>query len=168
MTECTNIDIRDILPEFIHGTLDGSASERVRAHLEGCSACTEEVQLLRSIRFLAVTLRVDVARIAAAIPPYRRRRSFWSAAIRPMSLAAAALVCAVGLSTVAITHYHHTTQPAPSAATAAAPSAGIAIVGVSELSDDHLEQLISQMDQLEAAPPVDPEPALPPEVDNGV
>ena len=167
MIECTNIDIRDVLPEFLQGTLDGLTHAHVQAHLESCAACTVEVQLLMAVRASIAPPRVDTARIAAAILPYRRQRSVYAAMRRPVALAAAFLLCAVGVSTVAVTHYYHAGQHPSFGTTPAAAAPGIAIVGVSDLSDDRLEQLISQMDQLEAAPPADPEPAVPSDVEGG-
>jgi predicted anti-sigma-YlaC factor YlaD len=167
MTDCSNIDIREVLPEFLHGTLEHVTRERVQAHLDTCPECSDELRVLRAIRMAAMSPWVDSARIAAAIPPYRRQGRVFASAMQPLRLAAAFLIAAVGISAVAVTHYRGAEQAAVSGSPTAAVSPGIAIVGVSELSDDHLEQLISEMDQIEAAPPTNPEPVVPADVEGG-
>jgi anti-sigma factor RsiW len=72
MIDCPNGDVRDLLPDFLHGRLDASVRAEVEQHLAGCEACRHELSLLRDLR---VTMdrgpRVRVDAIAAAIPPYR-------------------------------------------------------------------------------------------------
>jgi anti-sigma factor RsiW len=100
MIDCPNGELRDLLPDLLHGRLDGSARATVEAHLAGCADCRAELELLREVRG---TLRrgptMDVAAITAAIPPYRApaRRSLgrWGAA-------AAATLIAIGGTSVAI------------------------------------------------------------------
>jgi hypothetical protein len=95
MNDCTNAEIRDLLPDLLHERLDGSARVMVVAHVDGCVDCREELQLLRDV--LAVsssgTPRMDVASIVGALPkaptprvanpspdviPLVRRRRAWS------------------------------------------------------------------------------------------
>jgi len=69
MSECVNADIRDVLPDFVHGQLDAGRTAEVRAHLSECSDCADEVELLRAIVASApVAPAMNVARIARALP----------------------------------------------------------------------------------------------------
>jgi hypothetical protein len=157
MTDCSNVDMREVLPEFLHGKLDGMALGRVQAHLDLCSDCTAELAVLRAVCSTAPATWVDVERIAAAIPPYRQRKKLDVVYLR---LAAAFLIAAVGVSAIAVTHQRRSVYLPETGGQAVTTSPGLAIVDISDLSDDHLAQLISDMDHLEAAPPLDPDPAL--------
>ncbi|HYW31087.1 MAG TPA: hypothetical protein VE869_06230 [Gemmatimonas sp.] len=69
MTECSNIHMRDMLPDLVAARLAAADWVAVEAHVESCAECTEEVALLRlarSVRPRAVP--VDVTRIVAALP----------------------------------------------------------------------------------------------------
>jgi anti-sigma factor RsiW len=101
MTDCPNGDIRDLLPDLLHGRLDATDRARVEQHVATCSACTAELALLRDLRStMRRTPAIDSAKIAAAIPAYRapvRQRSWggWRAA-------AAIAAIAVGGTSIAI------------------------------------------------------------------
>jgi anti-sigma factor RsiW len=69
MTDCTNADVRDLLPGYAHGTLGAAERARVESHLAGCADCAAELSLIRAARrALAPAPAVDVARIVAALP----------------------------------------------------------------------------------------------------
>jgi anti-sigma factor RsiW len=106
MIDCPKGEIRDRLPEYVHGTLGVAERAEVEAHLAGCTACRDEVALLRTVR--AAVLRrtpvVDTARVAAAVIASRsmpKTRPEISRMRRPMPqyawrVAAAVLVIATG------------------------------------------------------------------------
>lgn len=72
MIDCPNGDVRDMLPDYLHDRLESSARASVEQHLAGCAACRDELALLRDLRgTLHRAPRIDVAAVAAAIPPYR-------------------------------------------------------------------------------------------------
>ena len=50
MSECTNGEVRDLLPELVNGRLDAEALQTVEAHVASCTECAEELALLRSLR----------------------------------------------------------------------------------------------------------------------
>lgn len=77
-------EIRDELLDLLYGEAAPAAEARVRAHLAGCAACTEELQALRSVR---QTLR---AWPLPRVPRHASRR------LAPALAAAAAVVLAVG------------------------------------------------------------------------
>src|SRR5262245_46611783 len=95
MSDCRNGEMRDRLPEVVHGRLADDALAEIRAHVAGCDACAAELRLIESTRamLLLATPRVDTARIVAAVPAFGARaprRLDWRYA------AAAALVLAAG------------------------------------------------------------------------
>ncbi|HKH90987.1 MAG TPA: zf-HC2 domain-containing protein [Gemmatimonadaceae bacterium] len=101
MIDCPNGDVRDLLPDFLHGRLDVSRRAEVERHLAGCEACRDELSLLRDLRATMDRVpRVRVDAIAAAIPPYRVpvRRS-WATSWRT---AAAIAAIAVGGTSIAL------------------------------------------------------------------
>ena len=69
MTECRVGEMRDRLPDYVHGRLGASARAEVEKHLLTCAACREEVALLRSARSGIVrrTPAVDAARVVRAV-----------------------------------------------------------------------------------------------------
>ena len=76
MNDCPNGDIRDLLPDLLHGRLDASERARVESHVATCAACSAELGLLRDLR---TTMRrvpaIDASAIAAAIPAVSRPRA---------------------------------------------------------------------------------------------
>ena len=72
MTDCPNGDIRELLPDLLHGRLDATERAAVEAHLRACEVCRDELELLpRMQSALRRAPSVDVAAILAQIPPYR-------------------------------------------------------------------------------------------------
>ena len=107
MSECTNGEMRDLLPELVSGRLGAEMQLAVEAHVAECGECTEELALLRSLRpVLMGGPVVDTARIAAAVraqvPAARAREATRRAAPWRIALAAAALlaVSAIGYAVV--------------------------------------------------------------------
>ncbi|HUQ84129.1 MAG TPA: zf-HC2 domain-containing protein [Gemmatimonadaceae bacterium] len=69
MSDCANVEMRELLPELAAGTLDASTRARVEGHLVGCAECASELETLRNVRrAFAVTPALDVRRIVAALP----------------------------------------------------------------------------------------------------
>ena len=68
MTDCQQNEIRDRLPEYVHGTLGAAERARVEVHLAGCTVCHDEVALLRvmSAAMARSAPAVDVQRIVTA------------------------------------------------------------------------------------------------------
>ncbi len=101
MTECTNGEMRDLLPELVSGRLSAEMQLAVEAHVAECEECAEELTLLRALR--PALMRgpvVDAQRIAAAVraqvPASARSGSSgasarWSTP-RRLAIAAAALL----------------------------------------------------------------------------
>lgn len=101
MNDCPRGEIRDLLPELLHGSLDLGLRAEVEAHVRGCAACAAELELLRASRSaLSRAPVIDREKIAAAVIASRRsgaaasrsRERFW----RVAALAAAVVVMLVG------------------------------------------------------------------------
>jgi hypothetical protein len=107
MSECTNGEMRDLLPELVNGRLGAELQLAVEAHVAECAECAAELTLLRSLRpALMREPVVDTQRIAAAVRAQTaaslhhrpaRRGTPWRVAIAAAALVA---VSAVGYAVV--------------------------------------------------------------------
>jgi anti-sigma factor RsiW len=128
MIDCPNGDVRDMLPDYLHDRLEPSARGVVEQHLAGCSACREELALLRELRgTLQRAPRVDVAAIAASIPPHPAPARQG----RAVGWRAAAAIAAIAIGGTSIALWQRSTHPSPaagasSAAIAVAPTPAVA------------------------------------------
>jgi hypothetical protein len=69
MTDCTNNDLQDLLPEFAAGELPARERELVDVHLVSCAACREEVDVIIAVlNARPLPPMIDVAAIVAALP----------------------------------------------------------------------------------------------------
>lgn len=69
MSDCANVEMRELLPDLAAGSLDAAARARVEQHVATCADCASELETLRLVRSsFRDTPTVDVARIVAALP----------------------------------------------------------------------------------------------------
>jgi len=71
MTDCSNVEMRELLPEYLHDALGPASRGRVEAHLAACSPCREELATLRLARAVLSSERTpafDAAAIVRALP----------------------------------------------------------------------------------------------------
>ena len=69
LRDCENAEMRDRLPDLMHGRLPEPERASVAAHVASCADCTAELALLERTRAeLARAPKVDVERIASVIP----------------------------------------------------------------------------------------------------
>src|SRR5688572_14310628 len=112
MRDCSNAEMRDRLPELMHGRLLGEELAATRAHVTGCPDCRDELALLERVRAASVTHTVQASRIVSVLPRYRAvpgwRRTLQSAQLR----AAAAVVLLIGAYTV-LSRSTSTDAPSP-------------------------------------------------------
>jgi anti-sigma factor RsiW len=183
MNDCPNAEVRDRLPDFVHGALDATAEARVASHLRACADCAAEVELLRLARAVlrSAPRAIDVGRITAALPsPLAREGSARRSAARRFAAhrwrtAAAVLVVAGGAAAFWLT----ATKPrvgGTGAMTAAAPAqraargdtgspavspvatTGLSLAGSFEdLTDEDLSTLLEELHRYEVFPDVEPE-----------
>ncbi|MGH7627120.1 MAG: anti-sigma factor family protein [Gemmatimonadaceae bacterium] len=112
MTDCPRADVRDLLPDLLHDTLDAASRAEVERHVTTCASCAQELELLRSMRAaLSDAPAVDVTRIAAAVhavrntaPVTRRGRRVTTDWRHDWRVAAAILLVALGAGGYALTH----------------------------------------------------------------
>lgn len=71
MTDCTNTEMRDLLPLVACGARGGLPAG-IEAHLAGCESCRAELELIEATRrALGRSPALDIGRIASALPSYR-------------------------------------------------------------------------------------------------
>ena len=69
MTECMNAEVRDALPDLLHGRLGDLDRATMKAHLESCADCRAELALMERVRAYApLTPSIDVSRIVSMLP----------------------------------------------------------------------------------------------------
>lgn len=69
MSECTNHDVQDLLPEFVAGVLPATERAEVEGHLAVCVPCRDDVAVLEAVRGARpVAPALDLASIVAALP----------------------------------------------------------------------------------------------------
>jgi anti-sigma factor RsiW len=159
MSECTEREIRDMLPDVLHGTIVPGDRSRIEAHLAACGECRTELRVLREVRGAAVFApTVDVDGIVRKIPPYtvitpEVKRPAASRTVAWLVAAGLALVVAGG-SSLLMPRSNVTDAPSPVAAVQTAPPAhSLALAsGIDDLSDTSLAQLISEIDAFDALP----------------
>src|SRR5215218_6246826 len=68
MTDCSNAEIRDLLPDYVHDRLSVTDHVRVEQHLVSCAECTDELALLQTVFEIRPAVSVNIAAIVAALP----------------------------------------------------------------------------------------------------
>jgi hypothetical protein len=117
MNDCPNADMRDLLPDLVHGRLDRATRALVEAHVGSCADCRTELALLRDLRAtFGATRAVDVSRIVASIPAYRTSAPRRGSGLR--IAAAVTLLVAGGASVVVFNR----TRPIQETVAQSAPS----------------------------------------------
>src|SRR6202162_2173421 len=72
MNKYTELDIKEMLPDLLHGKLDADARAQVEAHVASCESCAEELEVLRTVKSAAVFIpAIDVDRAVRQLPRYR-------------------------------------------------------------------------------------------------
>jgi Putative zinc-finger len=178
MSDCQNVEIRELLPDLLHGRLSAPARQRVEAHLAECQDCADELSLLRSVR--AAFERVpamDTAAIVRALPLPNRRVAggIWG---HRTALRIAAAVSFISLGGISLAVARSFFGPKPTimqvdtAMRASLPgdtnestvlvntSTTTPVIsfagGVSDLGAEDIEALITDIESIEAAPLPEP------------
>ena len=109
MFDCSNVEMRDLLPDLVTGLLDAPTRARVEQHLQTCAECASELETLRLVRAaFASAPAVDTRRIAAALPKPPARTRVSTASTTPVRrwmdwrVAAALTMITVGGLSVAV------------------------------------------------------------------
>jgi anti-sigma factor RsiW len=173
MRDCPKADVRDLLPDLVHGRLNEIERVAVEAHLTDCVACAGEVEVIRrTAAMLALgTPRIDVSRVAAAVESRvstggSRPALSWSVSLRRpggrrvLQLAAAAVIAVIGVTLLQFMGGHGgdadiAARSSPGAIIEAdVPSAvarpGLALVGgIDALTTDELAVLVASVESLD-------------------
>jgi anti-sigma factor RsiW len=171
MSECANVEIRELLPEYLHGRLAASERVRVEGHVAGCEDCSAELTTLRMVRQAYSHAPVpDVAAIVRALPrPSNVRSRQTSRALAWRIAAAISFISLGGISLVVARSFFQNDRSATQVdSTRLAPVATAALTvparpgitfagGVSDLATEDVEKLLGSIESLEAAPPVEPD-----------
>ena len=159
MSDCLNVEIRELLPDYLSGTLSDVRRSEVRAHVESCRECADELALLQLVReaYVATSPAVNVSAIVSKLPrksarpalrPWRRRQAF--------QIAAAVSFIAVGGISLAVARSFFNGSPTGTVGDTVVVSAEAPAIsfagGVSDLGDEDLEALLSALESIEALP----------------
>ena len=85
MSECANVEVRELLPDLLHGALQGEVRDGVERHVAECSDCEAELALLASARRAMAALPVSAVSVASIVRalPLPDRRPEMRAAMQP-------------------------------------------------------------------------------------
>lgn len=114
MTDITHEEIRDALPDLLHGNVDADRRAAIENHLRSCAECASELRVLQMVKDApSFAPMIDAVKVASVIPPYggvpverpraATRRFQWA-------VAAAAVIVVAGL--VMLRGVSSTTSPA--------------------------------------------------------
>jgi anti-sigma factor RsiW len=170
MRDCQDERIKDLLPEYVAGRLNAADATLVTAHVEACPSCAAELAVVRAARAAFPAPRVDVARIVQALPKpviplaprvEKRSRRFTSWRI-------AATIATIAVSGVSIAVLQDMLRDKPPAVrkvvvkTTETPEAsGLSVGGnLNDLSEKEMQMLLDNLDELDAVPSAEPQPAV--------
>lgn len=122
MNKCTDNQIREMLPDLLHGALGADAMERAEAHLATCEECRAELNVLRAVKSAAVFApTIDVDQVVRRIPPYTPIVPAVELPARPRLVswlvAASLAIAVVGVGSVLVMRQSATNTSASVAAT---------------------------------------------------
>jgi hypothetical protein len=176
MRDCADDNVKDVLPELVAGRLAEPERARVAAHVASCASCAAEVAIIRAAEraMTAATPAVDVSRIVRALPtpvvplaarrqPPRRRVS-WRIAATIATIA----VCGVSIGVVQgiLRDDGHKPPHVPRTVSQTKPAdqteaSGLSVGGnLNDLSASQMKALLDKMDELDAVPSAEPQPAV--------
>jgi anti-sigma factor RsiW len=175
ISDCTNVEMREALPELLHGRLDANHAARVREHVAACAECAAELELLERVRSAySAAPAVDTARIVRALPARRPRRASGVGGLR----IAAAVVLLLGGAVVTRvvmtgTQYavdstlvvlpvialpaNDTPRAEPGRSASAARVLAMSLSELDDLDAEDLETLMGALDDIDAVPAAEPD-----------
>ena len=167
MIDCPNVEMRDRLPDLANDSLDPADRELVLVHLSECTACTAEIEILRTTRLILLTTtpKVNVAGIVSALPRYgqmslprgaKATRGFgWTNSWRA---AAAVTFLAAGFGSYELLNNKTAVAPIDSLVAVADSSVGLGLNGaLVDLSEAELTALATDIATIDALPSTDVE-----------
>jgi len=184
MTDCSNAEIRDVLPDYVAELLTHAEMTRVQAHVRDCVECASEVALLRVARAVRPqAIHIDVARIVSALPsaslqrlstpPSMRGQSRTPMVARSMWRAAAAIgllvvggwslmmvrnggVAMMGTARSDTARMAEVAEQLPSVPVATSRQMAVSVGDLSAYSDAELQRMLSRLEQWDGATAAEP------------
>jgi len=158
MRDCPNAEMRDALPDLLHGTLLADRQRAVRAHLDGCEACRAELTLLSRVRDAVPVPAIATDRIVSGLPRYQGRPSR-SVARNPLLRIAAAVVLLAGGASLFLRNGERTPEIGriDSVTGHSAPMELALGETFADVSDSALVALVEAIDDLDATLSEEPE-----------
>lgn len=159
MRDCPNAEMRDALPDLLHGALSADRQRVVRAHLDSCDACRAELALLSRVRDAVPVLPIATDRIVSSLPRYQRRPPRSSVARGPLLRIAAAVVLLAGGASVVLRNGGRTPEIGhiDSGTGRSAPMELALGETFADVSDSALVALVEAIDDLDATLSEEPE-----------
>ena len=165
MSDCLNVEIRELLPEYLNGTLSATRRAEVETHVAACAECADELTVLRLVReAYAEAPAVNVNAIVAALPRSAARPAMrtpvqrsWRRSHAFQIAAAVSFIALGGISLAVARSFFNGNTPAGQVDTGIAsngaetPAISFA-GGVSDLGDEDLEALLTALETIEALP----------------
>lgn len=169
MSDCANVEMRELLPEYLAGTLVASVRSQVDTHLATCTACCAELATLRAVRqAFARGPAVDVAAIVAKLPRASARRPARS--VTMLRIAAAISFISLGGISLVVARSFFTDEGSVAQIDSSRPMSDSGLMstadatpvfsfagGVGDLAAEDLEALLSAMESMEAVPSEEPD-----------
>ena len=174
MSDCPNVEIRELLPDYLSGTLAAPRRVEVEAHVAGCQDCQDELAVLRLVReaYAESAPAVNVSAIVSALPKrsvkpvIKPAMKSWRRSYTLQVAAAVSFIALGGLSlAVARSFFNGNGGVVPpdtaiAVVTPAATNGNAPVIsfagGVSDLVDEDLETLLSALESIEALPVTEP------------
>lgn len=163
MRDCPNVEMRERLPELMHGVLRANVAAEVRAHVAQCADCRAELELLERVRTVLVAPAVDTSRVVPKLPRYRQP-SVWTRVVRsPQLRAAAAVLLMVGGFVAVRQTRDRGALPDTTVAVSIATGAAELSIGdtFQDLTDADLSAMLDEIAKLEPVTPDAPEYDVP-------
>ena len=187
MRDCPNAEIRDLLPDVVSGRISAPDRARVDAHLATCAECRAELALLESVKRSARTPAIDVdaiARKVASMSPVRTaeqrkqatRLRYWRIAAAFGGIAIAGLTAkkiadanhpAIYVSRDTNPPVRSSVKPPQHPATTGAVSIDVP-ADTRDLSTEELQQLLNNLQNMDAVPETEPAQLVTPPDGGGV
>jgi anti-sigma factor RsiW len=130
MSDITHDEIRDYLPDLLHGNVSADRRRAVEDHLRGCAECAVEMRVLQMVQGApSFAPMIDAVKVASAIPPYARvplvaprsRNRAWQMAVASAAVVLVAVTLVLRSSSAPAT----AVSPAGAVASAATQTVGV-------------------------------------------
>jgi anti-sigma factor RsiW len=175
MRDCQDERIKDLLPEYVAGGLSPASASEVSTHVEACQSCAAELAIVRAARNAFPAPQVDIAKIVAALPKppsqvielaprmHKRPRRFtsWRIAATIATIAVGGVSVAMLQNILSDHKPPHVRQGTSKPAENASEASGLSVGGnLNDLSEQEMQTLLNNLDEMDAVPSAEPQPAV--------